>query len=303
MKRRTFIQSTALAGLAAALPSCKSRPKIKGAIRGASAPVGHLLRDKTFGEPSSVSGNKVVIVGAGISGLSAAYHLKKAGVEDFVLLDLEDNAGGNAAYGSNSTSAYPLGAHYIPLPNNSLVEYLDFLKEAGVITGYNPEGLPVYNELFLCFDPEERLYINGQWQEGLVPQFGVPEPEKVQIKNFLLQMDDYRHKIGKDGREAFALPVDTSSGDEALLQLDRQTMKEWLLQEGFSSAYLHGYVNYCTRDDFGTSYDTVSAWAGIHYFACRKGKGANAVHSDVLTWPEGNGWLVQQLEKEIKTKV
>jgi hypothetical protein len=62
-------------------------------------------------------------------------------------------------------------------------------------------------------------------------------------------------------------------------------------------------VNYCTRDDFGTPYDKASAWAGIHYFACRKGKGANAEHQDVLTWPQGNGWLAQQLQNSIQANI
>jgi protoporphyrinogen oxidase len=73
------------------------------------------------------------------------------------------------------------------------------------------------------------------------------------------------------------------------------TMKDWLAQNGFTSPALHWYLNYCTRDDFGTTYDSISAWMGIHYFASRKGNGANAKYSDVLTWPEGNGFLVRHL--------
>jgi hypothetical protein len=34
---------------------------------------------------------------------------------------------------------------------------------------------------------------------------------------------------------------------------------------------------------------------GIHYFASRKGQAANAQSSDVLTWPEGNNFLAQNL--------
>jgi protoporphyrinogen oxidase len=304
MKRRDFIQAgVAFTGLAGWLSSCKPSKQIRGGIRGASAQVGHLLRDNKFGQPQAVTKKEVVIVGGGISGLSAAYHLGKAGIHDFLLLDLEEKTGGNASYGSNSISGYPWGAHYIPVPNNDLTEYLEFLKETGAITGYNEQGLPIYNELALCFDPEERLYINGQWQEGLVPHFGVPEEEKKQIDRFLHLMNEYRYKKGNDQKDVFALPVNASSKDEAFVQLDTITMKTWLLQQGFSSSYLHWYVNYCTRDDFGTTIDTVSAWAGIHYFASRKGKGANADYHDVLTWPEGNGWLVKQLERAIQPSI
>ena len=304
MKRRTFLQLTAaLAGFTATSGSCKQRPPIKGQIIGASAAVGHLLRDKSFGEPALIEEHDVVVVGGGVSGLSAARSLVKEGITDFVVLDLEQKMGGNAVNGQNEVSAYPWGAHYIPTPNNDLKDYLDFLKECGVITGESAAGLPIYNDYHLCFDPEDRLYINGSWQEGLVPHLGVPEAEQEQIQAFLQQMEHYRWLKGSDGRDAFAIPVDASSRDADLLALDTLTMKQWLTDTGFTSSYLHWYVNYCTRDDFGTTHDLVSAWAGIHYFASRKGKGDNAEHQDVLTWPEGNGWLVQQLEKNLKGKM
>jgi monoamine oxidase len=298
MNRKNFIELTlGLAGIAGCLPSCSTKKKIKGSIAGASHSIGHLLRDKQFSQPSQTSQNKVVIVGGGISGLSAARHLYKNGITDFVLLDLEKQTGGNAAYGRNDISAYPWGAHYIPVPNNDLSEYLSFLEECNVITGKSDTGLPVYNEQYLCFDPQERLYINGRWQDGLIPNFGVPDKELKQIETFLQLMEQYRYQKGKDGKDAFAIPVDDSSKDPDLLLLDQLTMKEWMQQHGFTGEHLHRYINYCCRDDFGTPHHTISAWAGIHYFASRKGKGSNAEHGDILTWPQGNGFLAEHLQE------
>jgi len=244
-----------------------------------------------------------VIVGGGISGLSAARWLHKNSSKDFIVLDLEKQMGGNAAYGQNNISAYPWGAHYVPVPNLGLKEYADFLSECGVITGFNDNGLPVLNEFYLCHDPQERLYINGQWQDGLIPHFGVPENDRKEIELFLQLMQGYREAKGKDGKEAFAIPIDTSSKDEVFTTLDAITMKAWLHGKQLTSSYLHWYVNYCTRDDFGTPYDMVSAWAGIHYFAGRKGKAVNADYHDVLTWPNGNGWLNEQLQQPIKQQL
>jgi monoamine oxidase len=307
MQRRNFIQQVAaLTGTGFLLSQCQTtgQHKIPGRIVGASAKVGHLLRDKKIqGAPQSTTQAEVVIVGAGVSGLSAARHLYKQGVQDFLVLDLEEHAGGNAAAGENNVSRYPWGAHYVPIPNNDLKDYLSFLQECNVVTGYNNEGLPVYNEYHLCFDPEERLYINGSWQEGLVPRNGVPAEELKQVQRFLDHMQQLRYEKGQDGKETFAIPVNHSSADEQYTQLDTITMKEWLVQQGYTSEYLHWYCNYCCRDDFGTRYDETAAWAGIHYFAARKGKGANAEHQDVLTWPQGNGWLVEQLQKDYRDKI
>lgn len=304
MKRRDFIQyGVVTIGLGSVLSSCKFKNKMEGSVLGASSAVGHLLRDKKFSSVSSSEQKKVVIIGSGISGLSAARHLHQQGVTDFVVLELENQIGGNAANGSNSISAFPFGAHYVPIPNNDLIEYLDFLKSANVITHFDGNGLPVYNEAYLCFDPEERLYINGRWQEGLIPNYGVPQKDQEQISRFLSEMQTFRMAKGIDGIDAFAIPVDQSSKDPVYSKLDTMTMKDWLLKEDLNSQYLHWYVNYCTRDDFGTNYDQCSAWAGVHYFAGRKGKAANADYSDVLTWPEGNGFLVKQLSNELQKNI
>jgi predicted NAD/FAD-binding protein len=304
MNRKNFIRlSLGIAGIGNFCSSCFKKKKLKGQIVGASASIGHLLRNKKNEPPGDIIKKKVVIVGGGVSGLSAARHLQQQGITDFILLDLEKEVGGNAAYGKNNVSAYPWGAHYIPIPNNGLTDYINFLKECNVITGTNNEGIPVYNDYYLCFDPEERLYVNGRWQEGIIPNYGVPNEENKQTERFIKLMDEFRHLKGSDGKDAFAIPVDHSSKDKSLTQLDSITMKQWLLHNGFTSSYLHRYVNYCTRDDFGTPHDQCSAWAGIHYFAGRKGKGTNAEHGDILTWPEGNGFLIQQLKLNIKSQL
>ncbi|MCX6318653.1 MAG: FAD-dependent oxidoreductase [Bacteroidetes bacterium] len=300
MNRKQFIQLTSgLALLGTAWQGCTSRNMIRSRIVGANAAAGHLLRDGKTGTPTTFLKKQLVIAGGGVSGLSAAWYLQKQGFTDFLLLDLEAHTGGNAAHGVNDISAYPWGAHYVPIPNNDLTEYIDFLQSAGVVVQRNSEGLPAYNEEHLCFDPQERLFINGRWQEGLIPQFGVPTPERKQIERFLLQMNEYRYAKGSDGKDAFAIPINASSTDETYVRLDKMTMQQWLKENEYTSHYLHGYVNYCCRDDFGTAYDTISAWAGIHYFAARKGKGTNAEHGDVLTWPEGNGFLVNALQQSI----
>ncbi|MDO1449644.1 FAD-dependent oxidoreductase [Rhodocytophaga aerolata] len=311
--RRSFFRKSAAALAGLTLPGMLTEcapatklTKVAGEIKGGAASLGHKLRGEhaLFKQaPSQILNYEYVIVGGGVAGLSAARWLQKNNIDSCCLLELESHVGGNAASGKNEVSSYPWGAHYLPLPNLDQEELLKFLQETEVITGFNEQGLPFYNEYHLCFDPKERLYINGYWQDSLIPHFGVPEEDQQQIATFLKLMDTYRKLQGSDGKYAFTLPVENSSQDKEFLELDQVTMLDYLLSQQLDSPYLHWYVEYCCRDDYGTALKDTSAWAGIHYFAARRGVAANAETNTVLTWPEGNGWLVKQLHKLIQSKV
>lgn len=292
------------------LNGCYKRLKAKsydipGKLSGPNEKAGHLLRDKiSFPKPLEHSKVKILIIGSGISGLSAGRWLKQSGETDFEILELEAHKGGNAHSGKNKDAAYPLGAHYVTVANNEDEVLMDFFKEINVIT-HMEKGLPYYNEFYLTFDPEERLLINGEWQEGLVPEFGVPELEKTQIKRFLAEVEELRLKKGADGKFVFNVPVSESSSDKSYLKLDLMSFKDYLDKKGFTSKYLLWYLNYACKDDYGRKISDVSAWAGLHYFASRRGLAANAERNAVLTWPQGNGWLMEQLadplDKYIRT--
>jgi hypothetical protein len=305
ISRRKFItQSLAAAGATSAmggLISCEPQKKIIGSVNGPNLTLGHQLRSAISATPKKTTKKDFVIIGGGIAGLSAARQLVKQNV-DFALLELEKEPGGNSSYGNNQLTSYPLGAHYLPLPNLANHDLLEFLEEVDVIIAHE-NGLPKFNDLYLCFDPKERLYINEHWQDGLIPQNGVPLKDLNEIDRFLSTMEDFRNKLGTDLKFAFNIPVQESSTDKEFLALDLITMEAWLAQNNFSSPYLIWYVNYCCRDDFGATIKNISAWAGIHYFASRKTKGLKTNHETVLTWPEGNGWLTKKLKENCTTQV
>ena len=276
---------------------------IPGEILGASFSLGHKLRSGIFALPSRTIQKDVVIVGGGIAGLAAGYRLAKAGFKNFALLDLEKETGGNALSGKNSVSAYPWGAHYVPILTEEATAVKRLFEELGIITSYDLQGLPIYNEFYICADPHERLYIYGRWQDGLIPVIGITSGEEKQYKRFFAMMENYKSYKDSDGKRAFAIPIDKSSQDKELLSLDSITMEEWMNKQGFSSPNLRWYVNYCCRDDYGTTFQETSAWAGIHYFAARNGRAANTDSQNVVTWPEGNGRLAHKLAEPFKANI
>jgi phytoene dehydrogenase-like protein len=293
--RRAVIAGLGTAGAAALVGfgwKMLKPPPPATALRGADLERGHRLRQGGFPPPSVTEETAIVIAGGGIAGLAAGWTLAEAGFRNFRLLELEDRVGGNSRSGRNAVSAYPLGAHYLPIPNREAGAVRHLLRRAGALTG-EAEGAPVYDPYQLCGDLQERLLWRGRWQEGLIPRTGLTARDQADLEAFHAAMEAFKARVGADGRPAFATPVAYSSRDADLLALDRIGFGDWLRAQGWGSPVLHAYLRYCTRDDYGCEPGQVSAWAGIHYFAGRRGWAAGADGDNVLTWPEGNDRLAR----------
>lgn len=295
MNRREFLLSLAAVPL---LAHCsRDKKAISGQLFGANFKAGHQLRAGNLPTFSQSKRCKIAIIGAGVSGLSAGWFLQKNGITDYQIFELENEIGGNARSGKNQVSAYPWGAHYLPIPNTDAQLLKQFLAECGAITANADSENPTYNERYLCFAPEERLLINGLWQDGLVPNNGLTKAEHIEIEAFEREMQRMSLAIGNDGKPAFTIPLAESSKDPQFTMLDSMSMADYLHHQDWHSKPLHWYANYACRDDYGMHHTQISAWAGIHYFAARRGLAANAERGQELTWPQGNAWLTEQLAK------
>src|SRR5690606_36178 len=208
---------------------------------------------------------------------------------DFKLIEMETELGGNSLGKQNQYSKYPVAAHYLPLPNHSNKNLIDFLHESNIITGFSKDGTPIYDESQLCFTPHDRLFIHNYWQEGIIQNYGLSEEDQQAFEMFDKKMQFYKDARGKDGSFAFDIPLHQSSKDEECAKLDQLTFKDWLLANNLNNPELFTYLNYCCKDDYGIGIDKVSAWAGIHYFCSRKN-----TQNEVLTWPEGNYFIAKK---------
>lgn len=274
-----------------------------GTVGGADMARGHRLRDGKFPGPTREERTGVIIIGGGVAGLAAGWTLTEAGYDDFTLIELEDETGGNARSGKNAVSAYPLGAHYLPVPNREAKALRHMLGKLGMITGADADGAPIFDPYQLCADMESRILWQGKWHEGLIPTTGLSATDKADLLAFDAVIASIAKAVGKDGKPAFALPIAYSSSDPAFTALDQQSFAAWLDAQGWRSPVLRAHLRYGCRDDYGCEPEHVSAWVGIHYFAGRRGWASGSAGDNQLTWPEGNARLTRAMAARFADKV
>lgn len=278
--RREFIAG--LLGAPALIGLARKGRVIAGGFVEDGMAAGHALRVSRARAPANAPRRRVpiVIVGGGIAGLSAAWELDRRGVRDFVLLELAEQAGGNARAGRNDITAYPWAAHYVPVPGTRATLVRELFEELGVLK----DG--IWEERHLCFSPQERLFHHGEWHAGLEPDFALDARGRADFRRFAELIEEER------ATGQFTIP--SSLGRRTDSPLDRSSMSAWLASHGLASPALRWYVDHACRDDYGALAAQTSAWAGIHYFASRERD-----ERGPLTWPEGNGWIAARLTTKL----
>ncbi|MBQ0930033.1 flavin monoamine oxidase family protein [Ideonella alba] len=290
MRRRALLS----AGAAAALAGCLPAPEVLLASRwvGVAPERGHRLRAP---RPARADGPLrrvgALVLGGGVSGLAALRALVEGGVDDAQLLELDDAVGGNSRGHTLAGSGCPMGAHYLPVPGAAAPEVREWLQQIGLLR-MTPRGLQP-DERHLCHAPQERLFIDGAWQDGLLPSAEGRPATRAQYRRFAQAVAEAQRAL------PFAMPTTGLAWQPGHAALDAQRFDQWLQAQGLDDSRLLGHLDYCCRDDYGAGIASVSAWAGLHYFASRHGfaaPGEEAAERDaVFTWPEGNAALVRAL--------
>jgi phytoene dehydrogenase-like protein len=260
----------------------KTDRRIEGGFVDDGGARGHRLRDRaSTAAPRRTERVPLVIVGGGMAGLSAAWRLRRRGFTGFVVLELEDAAGGNARSGENGVSAYPWAAHYVPVPDARA----EWVREMFTELGAWKDG--AWDERMLVSAPRERLFRWGRWHEGFEGALIDSPADRDEMRRFGDEMRAMR------ATGEFTIPSALGVRPSAL---DGTSMARWMDERGFRSPALRWYADYACRDDYGASLGETSAWAGIHYFASRPGE--DEEHG-TLTWPEGNGWITRGLLERV----
>jgi monoamine oxidase len=308
------LSGAGLAGSAASLQACRAAtaPLPEGELLLPGKAAGHRLRD--LPASSAPPGDRfervrVVVVGAGVAGLCAAWWLERAGVADVVVLELDDVAGGTARSAASELTAYPWGAHYIVAPLPEQRNLVALLADMGELepaleggSGQEPTSARTLAESALCREPEERIFYRGRWYGGLYLHAGASDDDRAQLQRFRAEIARWVGYRDGAGRRAFALPASLASDVADVTALDRESFASWLERRGLTSPRLRWLADYACRDDYGLLAADTSAWAGISYFASRIAEPEDEPQP-VVTWPAGNGRIVAHLAERLGPRV
>ncbi len=302
MDRREFLGAGAAllaAGCARGTPALPP-----GDLIGTNHVLGHRLRDGGLPKAGETRRKRVVIVGAGISGLSAAWRLRRAGFDDFELLELESRPGGNARWGENAVSRYPWGSHYIPLPTRESRATRLLLAELGVLQGDPDADKPRYDERALCQAPQERHYRNGTWEEGLAPLAGRTRGGDGRVA--ALPGAHARASRRCAARTAGARSPSLSSSPPATRRSWRSTASPCTTGCARRASVRRRCIGSSTTPAATTTAATTATSppgpaSTTSPAATRAARDPEA--DAVLTWPEGNGFVVRSLMERYRFPV
>ena len=316
MTRREFLGLLAKgvgAGLCAPiLGSCKrsvldAKLPFPGEIVGEDLGRCHALRDGEIrADPVEPEPRlyDVIVVGAGISGLAAAWKLVRGGVRNLLVIDKADQVGGTCIAGESNGIVFPWGAHYVESPHPRAKHLLEIYEDLGIITGYDEDAWPTINPRFIVPSPEASVRAGNKWALSRFPIQIATSQDVVEYETF--RQDLYRWVRWRDdeGRPAFGCPNEYTSPAEEVRRLDDLSMLEYLESKGLRSEVLQWHVDDRLKDEYGCHIQDVSAWAGIQFWAQ-----SNSGFSDFeppgtpapspLSWPEGNAFLARGLAKPL----
>lgn len=257
LSRREFLKLLGLSGAslglsgwaAAAFAEAHDYPVIVG---GEDLRLGHMLRDgHRFVAPAPSRRADVVVLGGGISGLTAAHYLRDT---DLLVLEKETRLGGHARMGTWRGLTYSEGAAYLVDTSGHVGELLDALRL----------------ELRRIREPGDAYYVGKRqvtdfWGEGSerLPFSDAARRGFRQFMRDLAAVEDLP-----------TLPVEKASS--AALRLDRQSFGEHVRRYG---PEVHRYLDLYCRSALGGPVDGISTYWGLNFLS--------GEFEPRYTWPGG----------------
>jgi len=211
---------------------------------------------------------QVAVVGAGLSGLTAAYQLRD---QEVVILEADARPGGVCKSGEFRGCPYPEGAAYFLYPVDR--HWQNFYQELGLDL-----------EAALIPEPVSCLYYRGQWYPECFHASGIRQlPISPQGKDDFLQLTQQLAAWEQETDDFAPVNLEWQS-------LDQVSLKHYLeVVQGYSTELAPLLDPYC-RSCLGAGADQVSAWAALYFLMSECSRETRS-----CAFPEGDARLAAAL--------
>ena len=188
----------------------------------------------------------VIIVGAGLSGLSSAYYLKKAG-KSVLVLEMSSRLGGRirtAAYGDAGYAEVGLEEFWASNP-----------------------AIDIFHELNVPLETAYNGFSSFYYQHTLYP--AVQENNREFLKTFLSVAEIQVYQRWDEQMRELYLQLDKRPLSHELLALKDIAFADWLAESSGLSPKTQAFIRIQTEPEFGVSWQQISALDAIaewHFF-------------------------------------
>lgn len=229
--------------------------------------------DKVAAQPPSIEKAKVVIIGGGISGLTAAYQLRDLKP---IILEQALQFGGNSKGESWEKVPYSIGAAYIGLPDPEAPS-TQFLDELGLSKDYR-----------ILKEDSAAVIFRGKRVEG----FWEGKTDPARAEEFKRARAAF-----KDVLENSYPAIPPKAGDamsvEALAELDSISLRDWMQNKvGDLHPHVEEFIELYCWSTYGASMREISAAQGLAFIS--------ADLEGIAVFPGGNARISQQILRKLE---
>ena len=265
-----------------------------GLDKGDVRELAHALRDGKKWSFPAASGDLLdaVVIGGGISGLTAAWKLRKLGHDAILVLEKDSPVGGLSRSDGKAPLLYSQCTAYTVYPYNA--NLIELYTDLGIVTGVDKGGAAILADGYALAAPVNSSFVGGAWVEDSweagLDKLPYDAKVKADLAAFRDDMKAWYRYVGKDGKAGFDTPSDASTTDAEVRALDDVTLAEYVAKKGWDPAVSEFWDPYA-RSAFGTTHDKLSAWAAINFLGSE--------FQPTISQPGGNAHLARALAQKV----
>lgn len=249
--------------------------------------------------PTAGSLYDCIVVGGGMSGLVAAWQLKKLGIEDILILEKDAQAGGLCCSDTIDGVRASRASAYPSFPFNE--DMIKLYSDLGFVRTDGEQKKVKVNNKYILKPPYDQLFMKGRWIEEPFASDGIqklPVTQAVRddLKKFIEVLADLYEWEDAEKRTLFDCPIDDSSPAQKIRNLDGMTLGAYVTSQGWSLEMIKLF-DPLLKSAYGLGHERISTWAALDILKDELLPSDSGKES--IGFPGGNAYFAEQLAKQI----